>query len=87
MIEGRSCERMRLLADGMRARGMELAALYDRLWREEAGHHALFVELAERSLTRAGVADARAVLNARLDELARREADVVAGLPLRAGIH
>lgn len=87
LIEGRSCERMRMLAEGMQSRGLELAPLYDRLWREEAGHHALFVELAERSLARTGVKDARTQIAARLDELARHEAEVVAALPLRAAIH
>lgn len=87
LIEGRSCERMQLLARAMREREIGLASLYDRLWREEAGHHALFIELAERSLARAGDLDARAHTTARLEELAAREAEIVASLPLRAAIH
>lgn len=89
IIEGRSCERMRLLAEALATRGLpvELARLYDELWREEEGHHALFVELAERSLARAGVKDAAAVTQRRLDELWAHEAACVARLPLRAAIH
>jgi tRNA-(ms[2]io[6]A)-hydroxylase len=87
LIEGRSCERMQMLADGMRERGLALASLYDRLWREEAGHHTLFIELAERSLERAGVKDARAETTKRLDALAAREAALLASLPLRAANH
>ena len=111
-IEARSCERLQLLADGFRAHGdVELAALYDELWREEAGHHALFVDLATRTANAAS-ADASAVrelqrvprsvavlhpsretgggvddVAARLDVLARHEADVLADVPLRPAIH
>jgi tRNA-(ms[2]io[6]A)-hydroxylase len=89
LIEGRSCERLHLLADGLRARNDALAPLYDGLWREEAGHHTLFVDLAVRSLARTGVDEraARAAVDARLDELAALEADIVASLPLRPAIH
>jgi tRNA-(ms[2]io[6]A)-hydroxylase len=96
LIEGRSCERMKLLASALPAqRGRDPAGvvdddvctLYDELWREEATHHLLFVELAERSLDRAGVADAAAAVRARLDELAVHEATVMASIPLRPAIH
>jgi tRNA-(ms[2]io[6]A)-hydroxylase len=96
LIEGRSCERMKLLARGLPAyKGRDKAgvvddavcALYDELWREEATHHLLFVELAERSLARAGVGDPGAVLRARLAELAAHEGALVARLPPRAAIH
>ena len=81
LIEARSCERLKLLAEGLAALSIdeELAHLYDELWREEAAHHALFVELAERS--------SKDDISARLQELARRESEIVADLPLRAAIH
>jgi tRNA-(ms[2]io[6]A)-hydroxylase len=89
IIEGRSCERLRMLAEGLAARGTddEIARLYDELWREEAGHHALFIELAERSWDRAGKPAARAEIGRRVDELARLEAEIVKDLPLRPAIH
>jgi tRNA 2-(methylsulfanyl)-N6-isopentenyladenosine37 hydroxylase len=89
LIEGRSCERLQLLAAGLAARAAdpELVTLYDELWREEASHHALFIELAERSWQRAGKPEARAVIAARLAELADIEAAIVQALPLRAAIH
>jgi len=77
-IEARSCERLQLLKDAFAARGDDfLAGLYDELWREEAGHHALFVELAART----------APVQERLDVLAAHEADVLARMPLRPAIH
>ncbi len=77
-IEARSCERLKLLRDGFAARGDgALAALYDDLWREEANHHALFVDLAART----------APVDERLAFFASLEADVLARLPLRPAIH
>jgi len=70
-----------------------LAPLYDELWREEAGHHTLFIELAERSVLRARRArsitaeEAHVVVDTRLRELAAHEAAIVAELPLRPAIH
>lgn len=82
-VEARSCERLQMLARGFAERGddipggRELAAVYDELWRAEAEHHVLFVELAAR----AGDVEERLV------QLAAHESDVVARLPLRAAIH
>jgi tRNA-(ms[2]io[6]A)-hydroxylase len=92
LIEGRSCERLKMLAAALPAHkgGVvddDVCALYDELWREEAGHHLLFLELAERSLARAAVADANAAMRARLAELAEHEGALVARLPPRAAIH
>lgn len=87
IIEGRSCERLRLLASALGTRAHELFPLYDELWREEASHHALFVELAERSLERAGHENARAAIAARLEDLATTEAKILDELPLRPAIH
>jgi tRNA-(ms[2]io[6]A)-hydroxylase len=92
LIEGRSCERLQIIAGGLEERtdldpGGALRALYEELWREEAGHHALFLELAERSRARAGDDRARVRVEERLAVLAEHEARVLASLPLRAAIH
>ena len=48
IIEARSCERFRLLCDGLAARGeAELAKLYDELFAVEARHFRVLAELAE----------------------------------------
>jgi len=90
LIEARSCERLKLLAEGLgglkgQPSAPELTTFYDELWRCEAGHHTLFVELAERSLARAGQ-DPEAA-RVRLAQLAKREAEILEKLPLRAAIH
>ena len=49
LIEARSCERFRLLVDGLRERGFsDLAPLYEELFAAEARHFRTFVELARR---------------------------------------
>ena len=81
LIEARSCERFRLLAGELDRRGEhELARRFSRLEASEAGHAALFVELASE---RFGEQDTRA----RLEELAGEEARIVAELPLLPRIH
>ncbi len=92
LIEGRSCERLKLLAKALPEHlgtdgTDDVSALYDALWREEATHHLLFIELAERTLQRQGVKGADVVVNARLEALAAVEATLVATLPVRAAIH
>jgi tRNA-(ms[2]io[6]A)-hydroxylase len=92
LIEGRSCERLKLLAEALPASSGafvddDVCALYADLWREEATHHLLFIELAERSLDRAGHSDAKAKTTARLAELAAAEGEIVKTLPLRPAIH
>jgi tRNA-(ms[2]io[6]A)-hydroxylase len=77
LVEARSCERMRLL--GERLPEERLRELYRRLARSEAGHEALFVELA----IDAGGEAARE----RLAGLAEAEARIVAALPLRPRMH
>jgi len=79
LIEARSCERMRLLADGLDDEP-ELAALYRDLLASEARHHQTYVDLA------ASVAPA-ATVRMRLVELARPEAAVVASAPPLARLH
>ncbi len=78
LIEGRSCERFRLLSEGLRSR--ELRSFYRELMVSEARHYRLFLGLAE---TIFGFREARA----RFDSLATREADIVSGLPLGPTMH
>jgi tRNA-(ms[2]io[6]A)-hydroxylase len=78
IIEARSHERLQLLCDGLE--DAELKKLYAELAQSEDGHQQLFLRLA------LGVDDEAAV-KARLDELLKHEAALVATLPIRAAIH
>lgn len=81
LIEARSCERFRLLSEGLAARGeATLAKLYDDLFAVEAKHFRLLAEAAESLV---GVEKARA----RLAELARAEGAIVQRLGDRATMH
>jgi tRNA-(ms[2]io[6]A)-hydroxylase len=81
LIEARSCERFRLLADELASRGRaDLAAFYEELFVAEARHHRTFVDLAARVR---GDAPARS----RLAALAVIEADVAAECGQGASIH
>lgn len=77
LIEARSHERLALLAEGIADPG--LSDFYASLARAERGHARLFVELAERYDPEGSVR--------RLEELAAREAEIVADLPLLPRIH
>lgn len=77
LIEARSCERLGLLASGLE-KG-ELQAFYAELAQSEAGHHRLFLRLAESLHGEAAFA--------RLDALLDAEAELVRRLPIRAAIH
>ncbi|MCP4501349.1 MAG: tRNA-(ms[2]io[6]A)-hydroxylase [Deltaproteobacteria bacterium] len=88
LIEARSCERIKLI--GENTADEEVKELYEELWRTEAGHHTLFVELAERTLVRKTNASddaARKDVRARLEELCEQEATIVANFPPRATLH
>jgi tRNA-(ms[2]io[6]A)-hydroxylase len=76
LIEARSCERLSLLAEALP--DPPLRAFYARLARAEAGHHALFADLA---LARDPGA------RPRVAELAEAEARIVASLPVLPRIH
>jgi tRNA-(ms[2]io[6]A)-hydroxylase len=78
LIEARSCERMRLLAEGLE--DPALAELYRGLLATEARHHVLYVDLAEQSFE-------RSVVRGRLAELAEREAAIVEDLPASPRLH
>ena len=77
LIETRSEERLRLLAEGLRE--PELREFYARLADAEKGHGELFLRLARGS--------APEDVDARLDALLAHEAHLVRALPLRAAIH
>ncbi|HEU4339641.1 MAG TPA: tRNA isopentenyl-2-thiomethyl-A-37 hydroxylase MiaE [Planctomycetota bacterium] len=77
-IEARSCERFRLLA--VAPVPQELRDFYSELARAEERHHELFLELAA-----AEVGEDR--VRSRVAELAPREAEIVASLPLEPRIH
>jgi tRNA-(ms[2]io[6]A)-hydroxylase len=78
LIEARSCERFQLLAQAVPDRG--LAGFYAGLLAAEARHHRIYVELAAELAAEASV-------RARLAELARWEARVLAGAPALARMH
>jgi len=78
LIEARSCERFRLLAEAVAEPG--LAAFYRGLLASEARHHGLYVRLAAAL----GDPDEVAI---RLRELAAHEARVIAEMPLLARLH
>jgi tRNA-(ms[2]io[6]A)-hydroxylase len=77
IIEARSCERFKLLADAGATRGAEpaLSELWAELFAAEAGHYRTFVDLAVQA-----AGDARDAVIARLDALAEREAEIVTHL-------
>jgi tRNA 2-(methylsulfanyl)-N6-isopentenyladenosine37 hydroxylase len=81
LIEARSCERFRLLADALAARGDALGAFYDELFAAEARHFTALVDLAievDRDEPR---------VRERLAHLARAEGALAARLGVRPTIH
>jgi tRNA-(ms[2]io[6]A)-hydroxylase len=82
LIEARSCERFRLLADALTSAASPMAELYERLFAAEARHYRVFVDLA----TEAAKGDA-ALVKARLAELAVEEASLCATLGALPEIH
>lgn len=78
LIEARSLERFHLLAEHLR--DAELAALYRDLLRSEAGHRALFGQLARGFFPEAEV-------TAREAELRAVEAAVIRALPCAPRVH
>lgn len=78
LIEARSCERMKLLAENLEDR--ELAGLYEGLLRSEARHHMTYLDMAE---TLFGAETARS----RLAELASAEAAIVRQMPKESRLH
>ena len=72
LIEARSCERMKLLADGLH--DAELASFYRELLAAEARHHSTYLDLAASLSSRAQVRE-------RTERLAAHEASLVAQVP------
>ncbi len=82
LIEARSCERFRLLADGLRGAGhADLSSFYEELFEAEARHYRVFTDLA------AEAAGDPALARARLGELARAEGELCAKLGAAAAVH
>lgn len=82
LIEARSCERFRLLADALAERGpTDLAKFYADLFAAEARHFRTFVDLANSVL-----GDPKAV-RARLETLAQGEGEIVARLVSEPVVH
>ena len=78
LIEGRSCERFKILAQGLRDGG--LRAFYRDLMASEARHFSLFSQLAARAF---GDREAKS----RFETLAQREAVICRELPLGPQVH
>jgi tRNA-(ms[2]io[6]A)-hydroxylase len=78
LIEARSCERFKLLAEGLDE--PELAAFYRELMASEARHYRLFVSLGEEIF-------GEETTRERLEEMAEREAEVVGALALGPTVH
>jgi tRNA-(ms[2]io[6]A)-hydroxylase len=83
LIEARSCERFRLLADALRERGpADLSALYQELLAAEARHFRTFVDLAHEVAR-----PDDAWVDGRLDVIARLEGELSSRLAGRPTIH
>jgi len=87
LIEARSCERFKLLAEAGAEVGHALGQLWQDLFASEAQHYTTFVDLAVRA-----AAGNRALTMARLERLADVEAAIVSSLgskepAVRATIH
>ena len=82
VIEARSCERLKLLGEGLHAHGTEpeLAAFYLDLVHSEARHHGLYVRLARALFAPEEVA-------ARLTIVCAHEARVQREQPVAARLH
>jgi tRNA-(ms[2]io[6]A)-hydroxylase len=78
VIEARSCERMKLLAEGLP--DVALASFYRTLLATEARHHRTYLDLAESIAPAALVAE-------RLDAVTRHEAVVIAAAPPGPRLH
>ena len=82
LIEARSCERFKLLADALRGRGEPaLADFYDELFSSEARHYRVLYDLASAAI---GDEDKA---RSRLAELADAEGELNARLGAGAAVH
>jgi tRNA-(ms[2]io[6]A)-hydroxylase len=81
LIEARSCERFRLLADAFLERADPLAAFYEGLFACEARHYTTMVDLATE------VRGDEAPIRERLATLAHVEGEIASRLGVRPTIH
>jgi len=81
VIEARSCERFKLLADALRDRDAELAAFYADLFEAEAKHYRALFDLA------ISVRKDEAPVRRRLQEILEGEAGVVRELACEPTMH
>jgi tRNA-(ms[2]io[6]A)-hydroxylase len=79
-VEARSCERFRLLAEGLDDGATDLRRFYARLADAEGRHWELFRDLALDAAP-------RKLVERRLDELAEAEAEIMARRPLGPRMH
>jgi tRNA-(ms[2]io[6]A)-hydroxylase len=80
VIEARSCERLALLAAGLKDQDEKLARFYGELAQSEDGHQFLFFHLAVK-------ASDEATVEARLSTLLEAEARILESVGVRAAIH
>lgn len=79
LIEARSCERFKLLADAIED-DKELSKLYKGLWASEHGHYLTFIQLAEQVLP-------EKVVSKRWDEMLDLEAKIIRVQPCGPRMH
>jgi tRNA-(ms[2]io[6]A)-hydroxylase len=79
LIEARSCERFKLLAEAV-SDDKELAKLYRGLWASEHGHYLSFIQLAEQIQPEKLVAK-------RWDEMLDAEAEIIQRQPRGPRMH
>ncbi|MGC6444741.1 MAG: tRNA-(ms[2]io[6]A)-hydroxylase [Rubripirellula sp.] len=70
LIEARSCERFRLLAERIKTREPKLSEFYSSLFESEARHHTTYVQLAEDF-------QPREVIKKRLHQLSEKETEII----------
>ena len=70
LIEARSCERMKILSEGLRDIDPSLAQFYRGLLACEARHHQIYIDILD------GIYD-KDLVRQRLDEIAKHEAGVL----------
>jgi len=80
VIEARSCERMKLLGEALKALDPELSGFYLGLVESEARHHGLYLDLARGIFPRQEV-------DQRLLEICRHEAAVLERAPAEPRLH
>ena len=88
LIEARSCERFKLLANHLKSASeqnlptsdRELAKLYLGLWASEHGHYRTFIQLAE-------AIQPEKLVSARWNQMLDAEARIIAHQPIGARMH